>query len=184
MFISDLIRSELSIDHRYNLNMDEGQKNLVKKRCDELGISKIVDFNTGDVNQNMSFEARNLVVENVIFEKAKTIGTHFFTPSKKDVKNAINFLEVLGIFASKVYTGNPTFGDDNTKVISKRAGKMLKQLENLRKNMAVSKSTLKSDAKTAIVAVDKVFSDLSLTEKVALKDAVNNAEKIIKAYFK
>lgn len=178
MFLEALIRSDLNSVDTSIINNES--KNQIKQRCAELGISTIINSDTGGIRQDLRPSEINSALEIAVHKKAKKISAPFLKPSKKDVRNAIDFLELLGAFSSQ---DEAHFKSPEILSKQKSAGKMLEQLEYLRKHMTVSKSALKSNAKTAEVCIDKFFSRISLTEKLALKEAVFNAEKIIKQYF-
>ncbi|MBA3238162.1 MAG: hypothetical protein H0T62_07445 [Parachlamydiaceae bacterium] len=180
MFLDALIRSDLNLRDNNLPIINEESKSQIKQRCADLGISTIMNPETGGTRQDLKPIDITNALEIAVHKKARKISAPFLKPSKKDVRNAIDFLELLGVFASQneILIVTP-------EVLSKQksAAKMLEQLEYLRKNMTVSKSVLKLNAKTTEACIDKFFSKISLTQKLALKEAVFNAEKIIKQYF-
>lgn len=173
MLIPKLIELDLNNSRdTNNVNPDES-KNLIKKRCADLGISKIVNLETGKLYRGTSWEDVKPEIQAAVHKKEKALmKSHFLiTPSKKQVLIAIDFLELLAAL---------TFKHGKT---SKQAKKMVTELEQLRKKISISRSTLKSNAKVTISKINEFFAVLSSSKQQAFINPVDKAQKIIKKYF-
>ncbi len=172
--ICNLIYKDLGIPHGgYYKNSMAKQ---VEIRCNELGISAIIDQETLNIRGNMTSKMLQVEIENSMLIKADKVSSSLFFTNKKDVKIAIDFLELFIIFADKL---------EGNKVVLKNGDNALNSLELLRKEMKVSKSVHKPHIPILIRKIDKIYvAGLSMTEKKLLGQKIILAEQCLKNYFK
>ena len=160
--------------------LSENEKQQINSRITDLGISHIVDHETGKF-QGRYEEVLN-TIENALLKSAKVLKKKkIFKTTTKDAKKALNFLELFCLYAhTRAALTNDKKGD---ALFGKTAGTIfsLEQINNAL-DLPQARKLCKIHFNPTSGRINKLFSTLSATDQKAFLKELNTAQSILKRY--
>lgn len=156
------------------------------KRIESLGLKHINETLGRDVAHYPSdtqVESAFKSIEDTLWKTASNVKTRRFSYKDKDFMNAINFLELIGIYsAQKLAMENKSdiFENEGFTVIEKSAFKAIKELEFLAKHMKSDKFVIRQHVARATRLLNKIYTNnLSHMEQAATGKIFHKAIRVL-----
>lgn len=172
----NLARGNLDPRH-LDKELTSDQKNDIRIRSKELGISKLINCETGNIHEDQE-KSKVRLTDVAMLKKAQKLSTPFFV-DKNDVKNAIDFLELFAVHVDNSKESRKSFGEE---YIDNKCHKALVRLELLRSQLSLTKSALKPTVKLLKGNLAKLIEATPMSEKGELSEKVEMAQNILKRY--
>lgn len=171
--VGKLVRGSIPL----NNELTSEQKAEIKNRCKELGISKLINCETGQLHEAKQATIKTLT-DAAMLKKGAKLNSPLYV-DKNDVKIAIDFLELFAVHVDNIKESREVFGGG---YIDDKCHKALTRLETLRTQLFLPKSALKPTVKLLKGNLDKLVEATPVSEKGELSEKVEMAQRILKRY--